>query len=469
LKDVFSRSEEITTLVGDPIEKFSILRLLLCIAQAAIDGPKNENDWVSCRDKIIPASLKYLKKWKERFELYGEHPFLQAPTLEKLNNRDIYSLNPFLSYGSNHTLFDHEAQDRFVPRSITIEETVRYLLVKQILCCGGTTDRSGNGTKWGGSVIKETSYDGATAGKLLLTMLAGGTLLDTIHLNMINKEWLSDAKIDFGRPVWESNITKQDDLRGMIATYLYNLLPMSRSILLGNNGKMSMSNGISAAKFPLYRDPMATMHTITKDKGKKTEEVYLPVNPDKAPWRDLQSILQISGGKTGKGSWALRHVMAGTDKDLTIITGGMLYGKAKPIVTCEWQLHIPAGLLQDVNLNFYGAMVDRANISAGAVRYALECYLGIEELSFNDKKKRNVYQSMLSTAMCRYWHALNACANNLITEITVDSDKAQLSWISDVKTYALEAFKQTCGLYEKRDIPEFVKALHTLTRGLDHE
>lgn len=480
LKDVISRSEQIAAIAGNPVERFSILRLILCVAQAAIDGPSDEEDWASCRDTIIPASLKYLKKWQDHFKLYsGAHPFLQTPTLEKMSNREVSFLHPFLSSGSNHTLFDHDARikdakGKPAPRSITVEDTVRYLLVKQMMCPGGMTDRSKNGTTWGGAVIKETSYMGAVASNLLLTAIEGETFLDTIHLNMINKYWLQEAKISFGRPVWESHVVQQKDAitRGIVNTYLYNLVPLSRSILLEDQHRMSLSNGIIPVEFPLYRDPMGTMYT--RGKGKKVEEVYLKVSPEKAPWRDLQSLLQISKTTQGiKGPWALRHVVAGSNKDVTIVTGGLLYDNAKPITVCEWQMHIPAGMLQEHSLNCYGAQIEKARDAERSIRYALECYLRLQDRPLKEKENNKVYQSMLSIALSKYWHELEACSVQLIEALSKDTEdaleKAQQGWCKDVWNHAVEAFEESCGRYEKRSISFYVKALQTLKRGLSRD
>jgi CRISPR system Cascade subunit CasA len=480
LKDVISRSEQISVIAGNTIERFSILRLILCVAQAAIDGPSDEEDWASCRDTIIPASLKYLKKWQDHFELYSDaHPFLQTPTLERVSNREVAFLYPFFSSGNNHTLFDHDARKKDAkgkpaPRQITVEDTVRSLLIKQMMCPGGMTDRSKNGTTWGGVVIKETSYIGAVASNLLLTAIEGDTLLDTIHLNMIDKYWLQEAKIEFGRPVWESHVVQQNDkiARGIVSTYLYNLVPLSRSVLLEDQHKMSLSNGITPVEFPLYRDPMGTMYT--RGKGKKVEEAYFKVSPEKAPWRDLQSLLQVSKTTQGvKSPWALRHVVAGTDKDITITTGGMLYKDAKPIAICEWQIHIPAGMLQESALNCYGAQIEKARDAEWSIRYALECYLKLTDKSSKDKENNKVYQSMLSIAISKYWHELEACSVQLINALSEDTEdaleKAQQGWRKDVWNQALDAFKEACGRYEKKNISSYVKALQTLKRGLSRD
>lgn len=38
LAEIFSKSEKISSVANDPAERFAIMRLLLCITQAALDG-----------------------------------------------------------------------------------------------------------------------------------------------------------------------------------------------------------------------------------------------------------------------------------------------------------------------------------------------------------------------------------------------------------------------------------------------
>jgi CRISPR system Cascade subunit CasA len=485
LMDVIDRANEISSLAGDPVERFSIMKLLICIAQAAINGPADEKDWASCKDKIVPAVKKYLKKWRNSFELFGDRPFLQAPTLEKMSNREVSFLNPFYASGANHTLFDTDARKRDsegnpILREIPLEGIARYLLIKQIFCAGGMTDRSKDGTKWGGCEIKEKSYEGSIASNILLTVVEGDTILDTIHNNLINIEWLEEAKIPFGKPVWEVHITQQSDkvTQGIFNTYLYNLVPLSRSILLEDQNKMSLSNGIAPADLPVYRNPMGTVmenkqKSKKKDKNKskkKPDNFYLKINPEKAPWRELQSILQTTQDQ--KGPWALRHLAATNESSLTLVTGGFLYDQAKPIASCEWKLNVPVGMLNAASLNAYGAEVQRAENKSWGIQFALECYLGMVEeekkLTAEDKKNRKVYQSMLSSALQRYWHSLEKCANTLINDIGIDQAIASEAWIKSVRSCAIKAFEESCGCY-KKNITSYVKALQILKGRLYHD
>jgi len=57
LREAFERGDEIQDLAFRPHERIALMRLLICIAQAAPDGPANYDDWKDCRLKIAPAAL----------------------------------------------------------------------------------------------------------------------------------------------------------------------------------------------------------------------------------------------------------------------------------------------------------------------------------------------------------------------------------------------------------------------------
>lgn len=61
------------------------MRLLLCITQAALDGPKSEVEWQDCQQLIQPSIRDYLEKWQPAFELLGDRErFLQVAKIAKI-------------------------------------------------------------------------------------------------------------------------------------------------------------------------------------------------------------------------------------------------------------------------------------------------------------------------------------------------------------------------------------------------
>ena len=79
LHDLFASAHELRDLSVKPHEKIALLRLLTCITQAALDGPKDYDAWETCRGSIQSAAKCYLDKWSASFELFGDGlRFLQA-------------------------------------------------------------------------------------------------------------------------------------------------------------------------------------------------------------------------------------------------------------------------------------------------------------------------------------------------------------------------------------------------------
>ena len=87
LREAFERGHELQDLAVRPHERIALMRLLICIAQAALDGPADYDDWKSCRPRIAPAALDYLDRWQHAFELFGNgQRFLQVANLKKPSN-----------------------------------------------------------------------------------------------------------------------------------------------------------------------------------------------------------------------------------------------------------------------------------------------------------------------------------------------------------------------------------------------
>jgi hypothetical protein len=165
-----------------------------------------------------------------------------------------------------------------------------------------------------------------------------------------------------------------------------------------------------------------------------------------------------------KGPWALRHLLDRAEGEITLVTGGFAYAKAKPIMTCEWRILLPAAILDNIIVDEYQAHVNRAEAVSRFVTYALEIHLKIAEknLSFKDKENRKVYQSLLAAALKRYWHGLETCAARLLTTLTTDAQKAREDWDKDVFQHALKAFEEACSGYAKKDLGAYVNALNYL-------
>ena len=85
LMQIFAEGDKFSDLSVRPHERVALMRLLICIAQAALNGPKDKDDWKNAPDELLYEAKKYLEQWKGAFELFDkEKPFLQIAGLELL-------------------------------------------------------------------------------------------------------------------------------------------------------------------------------------------------------------------------------------------------------------------------------------------------------------------------------------------------------------------------------------------------
>jgi len=99
------------SLGGNPIQKIALMKLLLAIAQAAIT-PTDEWEWRELGPLgLSRACLAYLDRWRDRFFLYGDKPFLQMPAIAKARILNYGALLPEISTG-NATILNHAQIER---------------------------------------------------------------------------------------------------------------------------------------------------------------------------------------------------------------------------------------------------------------------------------------------------------------------------------------------------------------------
>ena len=83
LCDVFTEGEKFADLVVRPHERVSLMRLFLCVVYAALDGPKNYDEWIEVPKRLPEAAKNYFDVWKDSFELFhDEKPWLQIAKLD---------------------------------------------------------------------------------------------------------------------------------------------------------------------------------------------------------------------------------------------------------------------------------------------------------------------------------------------------------------------------------------------------
>lgn len=198
LADVFQRGRDIRDLAVRPHERVALMRLLLCVAHAALDGPTNHADWQTCLDRLPDATKKYFAKWRANFDLFGEGPrFLQVLKLGSTKSdgdegNSSSKLDVALATGNNATLFDNSGGG---DRVFTGAQVALMLLTFQAYSPGGTIGVAlwnGKPTLGWKSYPKpapgQSSHAPCLPGSMLHAFPRAANLLASLHLNLLTRE-----------------------------------------------------------------------------------------------------------------------------------------------------------------------------------------------------------------------------------------------------------------------------------------
>ena len=490
---------DITDLVVRPHERVALMRLLLCISYASLGIPNNYKEWLEVRDNITDGTKNYLKKWRNSFELFHkETPFLQIsglqnPSKSKKNKNNSDSVDEedgsltstakldfSLASGNNSTLFDHEALNN--NRAATPEKLALDILTYQMFSPGGLI----GSVVWDGQTTGRTSSDApCVPGSMLHTFVRGDNLLDTIHLNILAQDELSDyAALGDGwqgKPIWEffpKGPQDSEAVKNATQTFLGRMVPLSRAILLFPDGKsMLMGNGLtfpsfSNAKNPFPSEPSAT---VVLRQGKKNEQelVLLGVHIGKSFWRQLHALTvqRLDKGSVG-GCLALTHAYQDSSKGIDIIVDGLARDQANIVDVIESIFHVSKSLQSKNGHMFYKSEVKCAETIASALNFAIERWRFLVDggwpvrLKVAGAKKREESTKLSAQAARNYWtsvvqglHFLMEAMDALGTDAFCEK---QQIWHRLLKNCALSVYRETCGQESDRKLRAFIMGKRVL-------
>jgi CRISPR system Cascade subunit CasA len=484
LSEAFERGHLIQDLVVRPHERIAVIRLLTCVAQAALNGPNDQDDWKTSRPRIVGAALDYLKHWHSAFELLGKGPrFLQVDNLNNpkdKSNRDAEEgnstskLDLALATGNNTTLFDNAGGSE---RTFALSELALMLLTFQCFSPGGRIGVA----LWNG---QKTPGDGSSdhapclAGGMLHALIRGDNLSATLHANLVTKQQAAQlfGEDSWGGPIWElmpQGFADHEAVRNSNRTYLGRLIPLSRAIWLSDDRRsLILANGLD---YPTYadgwREPAATI-VIRTIKGQPMR-VVLPASIDKAPWRELHSLAVKAIGQEPGGPLALQNNSAEEAFDLWV--GGLVANQAKPVDTTESVFHVPAEMLKTTSQMIYERGVQLANRTEFRVMRAVTVYhreLG-DKLDRPETKIRR--QQIQSSAAARFWTDIESAVPYLLEIATTPRDLGlksewhKTAWGQSVWGAAVKAYEHACQHDTARQIRAYALGLKTLFSTLDRQ
>lgn len=477
LLEVFTPTCQFADLAVRPHERIALMRLLICIAQAALDGPEDISAWDKAPEQLPGVVKRYLEGWIDHFELFYDpseenkkFPFLQIDKLEKPpepeNKKEktkkrkvgasieqnselaeqeetyvsIGKLDFALASGANTTLFDHLG-DRDVKRFFSAQQIPLMLITFQNFSPGGTiggglwNKKPTSGWKEYSNTIKpgHSNHAPCLPKNMLHAFIRQSTVFGTICANLLTKKAISrhfNKPIDecWGKPIWEDFPTDPSK-EASTRTYLGRLVPISRGIRLFPHGtEMLLANGLEYPTYGSKKTPFWREVTSTERHNKdKTERILLSAATDKAIWRELSALIIFREGDDVGGALSLRNLKDDEDCDLWV--GALIADKASILDTVESVLHVPANMRTDIGCTTYNEEVRLAEKLEGLLKSAIREYRKqfdgefskIDDPDLPKKKKAKLEQRIksiaLSVATRHYWTAVEKLRPLLMAHI----------------------------------------------------
>ncbi|NUN03353.1 MAG: type I-E CRISPR-associated protein Cse1/CasA [Bryobacteraceae bacterium] len=482
LREAFEAGHEIRDLAVRPHERIALMRLLICIAQAALEGPKDEEDWANCLHRMVPASTGYLERWHGAFELFGqEQRFLQVADLTRAaveagedEGNSTSKLDLALATGNNSTLFDNAGGSG---RVFDATELALMLLTFQCFSPGGRIGVAlWNGEQTAGKGSSE--HAPCLAGNMLHAQLRAENLLRTVHKNLMTRRQAERffGHDSWGKPVWELMPQKRahtEAVRNASHTYLGRLVPLARAIFLRDDRRsLILANGLEYPSFDKgWRDPSATIITRT-DKGQPKREV-LRASTEKAVWRELHALTVKAVGQDPGGPAALQNIFE-KEECFDLWVGGLVANKAKLVDTTESVFRVPTAMLGEPSQLIYEKGVKHAETVASRLMRAVSIYHqqlgdGLDRSEMKDRRRQ-----ILRRAAAQFWTDIEQAAT-LLLEVAVEprslgprNEWHRTAWGQTVWSSASKAYEYACAHETPRQIRAYALGLRTLhTKNAD--
>ena len=476
LMQVFTEGKQFSELAVRPHERIALMRLLICIAQAALDGPKDSYDWDDAPNALPQAAKKYLEKWEPSFHLFdSEKPFLQItwPILKDSAEKTtaVSKLDSALASGIKSTLFDHAGlmEDK---RMFSPAATALMLVSFQNYAQGGGVSPS----IW---MNKPKNYSDAPCkpSSMLHAFVRRDTLFNTICANLLTKEAVSihfNKEQCWGRPVWEMMPSSFEDLpakENTTQTYLGRLVPLSRFNRLNkDSGAMLLASGFEYPRYPEFPAEASATVVLNHD---RTNRRLLGAGA-KAIWRELSALIALRKQGDVGGALTLGNVSHKETLDLWI--GALLIDQKKTaevLDSIEAVFHIPSKMRTDSGRAAYSAEVQWAENLSGKLAWAVETYRkeldgGWEGRIKGTRDKNKLRGQLHATATRHFWTAVEKLRPLLMAHMesidtTADTvEQTRSAWRKAVHGAARQAYQLTCGQETPRQIRAYALGLDKL-------
>jgi CRISPR system Cascade subunit CasA len=445
LHELFAEASQIADLAVPPHERISILRLLVCITQAAHGAPQTSDDWDGWDTGLESSVAAYLAKWKDHFHLMGDGArFLQSAIKDDETESPPTAKIVFnLATGNTVTLLDHEGDDK-QPRFFSAAVIARAILTYQNhFDC----DFMGQSPAFKGVPVAGTAIHA------LHSFLMGEDLRTTILLNCIDAATLHPTCL--GSPIWEG---------GKTSDYLHRLAPAPCKLWLVDGGKrIQIHKGHQYGKFGTtkIRETSATV-IVTKIKGVESP-ILLKAGVSAALWRDLHCITVVQKSEASAPLTFRSHIHSLDEGNVRFWSGELVKTKGKVLDTVESVFTVPYELFTPAGQVRYQQGVAFADILSKRLNEAVKaCYANLMQRS-----------GPTESAKRHFWNTLDQQSSILLSLLknlgTADDPmgsanfgEARDAWTVAVRAAADAAYEHTCPRGNPRQYEAYAAGLRVL-------
>lgn len=445
LHELFENAPQIADLAVPPHERISILRLLVCIAQAAHGAPETSDDWDGWDTGLESSVAGYLEKWKEHFHLMGEGTrFLQSPIKDDGTEAPPTAKIVFnLATGNSVTLLDHEGDDR-QPRMFSPAVIARAILTYQNhFDC----DFMGQSPAFKGVPVAGTAIHA------LHSFLKGKNLRKTILLNCIDADSLAPSCL--GKSIWEG---------GKTSDYLHRLVPSPCKLWLMDDGKrIQIHKGHSYGKFSATKiRETSTTVLVAKIKGVVTP-VLLKAGINDAIWRDLHCIAVVQKSEASAPLTFRSHMNTLQEGEVRFWSGELVKTKGKVLDSVESVFTVPFELFKPIGQDRYQKGVNFAVVLSNRLVDSVKAY-------YANMMQRS---SPTESAKRHFWNTLDQQSAILLTLLkgigtdddpmgSADFGKGNDPWTLAIRAAADAAYEHTCPRGNPRQYEAYAAGLRVL-------
>ena len=281
---------------ASPLQTVAMYRLLLAVLHRALQGPKDVWDVEAWWKDGFPAEAldAYFQAHGPRFELFGEHPFMQVADLPTEGFQQSWErLGAEVGGGNTTLLFNATRRTGYQPPAIDPAAAARRLLEHQTFALGGLTKKF------------TTSALGAPSATSALIMARGENLHQTLCLNLVPytqgvgedvPPWEGEQEITMAQ--MQSYYPGKEKLplpvRGVAQGYTW----QGRSVRLereedGRVRFLAYAEGVPPNLTAGWRDPMAAMRIL-----KDGTPYPLKLSAERLFWRDFEAVIPSHARET---------------------------------------------------------------------------------------------------------------------------------------------------------------------------